>query len=379
MKKPIARIITCLLSTVFLLNMLAPRPARAQGPTALPADKITKIETAVSSLMSRQGIPAVSIAIVQDNQIRFQRGYGMADVENLVPAKALTVYRIASVTKSLTAVAAMQLVEKGKLDLDAPIQKYVPSFPTKNFPVTTRQLLAHLSGIRNYKPGEGERTDHYDSLTAALSVFKDDPLDFEPGTKYSYTTFGYTLLGVVIEGASAMKYEDYIRENIFKPAGMQHTYVDDLYALIPNRARGYHPKVYGVFNGENRNASLMDSSYKIPAGGLVSTAEDIARFAIAVQNGVLIKPETFAEMSKNQKTRDGRETGYGYGWYVGVSGGFAIDPNAVSHGGVQQGFTSDLVLLPRKHFALVILTNLEGGGRLGLGTLANQIADIVLQ
>ena len=87
--------------------------------------------------MSRQGIPAVSVAIVEDNQIRFQRGYGMADVENLVPAKALTVYRIASVTKSLTAVAAMQLVGKGKLDLDAPIQKYVPSFPTKKFPITT--------------------------------------------------------------------------------------------------------------------------------------------------------------------------------------------------------------------------------------------------
>ena len=379
MKKPIARITTCMVSTVFLLNMLVPRPATAQGPVALPADKITKIETAVSSLMSRQGIPAVSVAIVEDNQIRFQRGYGMADVENFVPAKALTVYRIASVTKSLTAVAAMQLVEKGKLDLDAPIQKYVPSFPTKNFPITTRQLLAHLSGVRNYKPGEGERADHYDSLTAALSVFKDDPLDFEPGTKYSYTTFGYTLLGAVIEGASAMKYEDYMRENVFKPAGMQHTYVDDLYALIPNRARGYRPKVYAVFNGENRNASLMDSSYKIPAGGLVSTAEDIARFAIAVQNGVLIKPETFAEMSKSQKTRDGRETGYGYGWYVGAMEGFSSDPNSVWHGGVQPGFTSDLVLLPKKRFALVILTNQEGGGRLGLGTLASQIADIVLQ
>src|SRR5438046_9415128 len=99
----------------------------------------------------------------------------------------------------------MQFVEKGKLDLDAPIQKYVPSFPTKNFPITPRQLLAHLSGIRNYKPGEGERTAHYESLTAALSIFKDDPLDFEPETKFSYTTFGYTLLGAVNEVASAMK------------------------------------------------------------------------------------------------------------------------------------------------------------------------------
>lgn len=379
MKRQIATILCRALCAALVLTSIVWMPASAQTSAALPADKIAKIETAISSVMSRQGIPAVSVAIVEDNQIRFQRGYGMADVENFVPAKALTVYRIASVTKSLTAVATMQLVEKGKLDLDAPVQKYVPSFPTKNFPITTRQLLAHLSGIRNYKPDEGERTNRYETLTDALSIFKDDPLDFEPGTRYSYTTFGYTLLGAVIEGASATKYEDYMRENVFKPAGMQHTYVDDLFVIIPSRARGYRPRVYGIFNGENRNASLMDSSYKIPGGGLVSTAEDIARFAIAAQNGLLIKQETFDQMSKSQKTRDGRETGYGYGWYIGGSGGFASDPNSVWHGGVQPGFTSDLVLLPKKRFALVILTNLEGGGRLGLGTLADQIADIVLQ
>jgi serine beta-lactamase-like protein LACTB, mitochondrial len=368
-----------LLCTAILLNLLAGTSAPAQTNPALPPDKITKIETAISSFMSRQNIPAVSIAIVEDNQIRFQRGYGLADVENFVPAKALTVYRIASVSKSLTAVAAMQLAEKGKLDLDAPIQKYVPSFPIKKFPITTRQLLAHLSGIRHYKRGEDEYTKRYESLTAALSIFKDDPLDFEPGTKFGYTTFGYTLLGAVIEGASGMSYEDYMRENVYQPAGMQSTQVDDLYAIIPNRARGYAPRVFGKFDGNLRNPHLMDSSYKIPGGGLVSTAEDLAKFAIAVQNNVLIKPTTFGEMSQSQKTRDGRETGYGYGWYVGVSGGFSNNPNSVGHGGVQQGFTSNLLILPKKRFALVVLTNLEGGGRLGLGTLANQIADIVLQ
>ena len=176
-----------------------------------------------------------------------------------------------------------------------------------------------------------------------------------------------------------MTFSEYMAKNIFQPAGMQHTQVDDIYAIIPNRAHGYTPRVYGQFDGNYRNPDLMDSSYKIPGGGLVSTAEDLARFAIAVQNGVLIKPETFAEMSRSQKTRDGRETGYGYGWYVGVSGGFSNNPESVWHGGVQPGFTSNLLLLPKKRFALVILTNLEGGGRLGLGALASQIADIVLQ
>jgi len=269
----------------------------------------------------------------------------------------------------------MQLVEKGKLDLDTPVQKYVPSFPTKNFPITTRQLLAHLSGVRHYKRGETERTNHYESLTDALSIFKDDPLEHEPGTRFTYTTFGYTLLGAVIEGASGMTFTDYLREHVFKPAGMQHSYVDDPSVIIPNRCTGYSPKVYGIFDGNFRNAALMDSSYKIPGGGLLSTAEDLARFAIAAQNGVLIKQETLEQMSKSQKTRDGRETGYGYGWYVGGSTG----RQGFWHGGVQPGATSDLWILPKKRFALVILTNLEGGGRLGLETLANQIADIVLQ
>ncbi len=120
----------------------------------------------------------------------------------------------------------------------------------------------------------------------------------------------------------------------------------------------------------------MDSSYKIPGGGLVSTAEDLARFAIAVQSGVLIKQATFAQMSQNQKTRDGRETGYGYGWYID---GIGERKGIVWHSGVQPGATSTLYTFPKERFAVAILTNLEGGGRLGLEALANQIADIIRQ
>ena len=374
MRKLIISVTTRLVGTVCLLNLLASTAAMAQGPAALPADKTAKIEAAITALMSSKHIPGLSIAIVSDNQLRWQSGYGMADLENSVPAKAATVYRIASVAKPLTAVAAMQLVEKGNLDLDAPIQKYVPTFPTKPWPITTRQLLGHLSGIRNYRGNEAGSTLFYSSLTEALSIFKDDPLDFEPGTKYSYTTYGYTLLGTVIEGASGMSYVDYMRENVFKPAKMSHTQADNVFDIIPNRARGYHPKVYGKFDGNLRNANLSDSSYKIPAGGLVSTVEDLANFAIAVQNGVLIKKETFEQMSSPQKTRDGKATAYGLGWYID---GVRDRKGLVWHGGVQPGATSMLFILPKERFALVILTNLEGGGYLQLETLLNQIADIM--
>lgn len=359
------------LAAIFAASSVPAQPAPS-------ADEVAKLDAAVSAFRSKMGIPAVTMAVVRDNRIYFQRGYGTADLENSVPATAATVYRIASVTKALTAVAALQLAEKGKLDLDAPVQKYVPAFPVKSHPITTRQLLAHTSGIRNYKRGESERTDHRDSLTDAVTIFKDDPLDFEPGTRYGYTTFGYTLLGAVIEGASGMTFMDYLRQNVFALAGMTHTQADDVREIVPNRARGYSPKVYGRFDGNVRNAPLMDSSYKLPGGGLLSTVEDLARFAIALQAGALVAPKTVADMSRNTVLPDGKETGYGYGWYVGTREGREPD-GSIWHGGVQAGFTTDLWLLPGKRFALVILTNLEGGARLGLAALGNQIAEIVLR
>jgi CubicO group peptidase (beta-lactamase class C family) len=337
-----------------------------------------RVDSAVKAVIDRQHIPGLSIAVVAGGEIRWQKAYGLADVENTVPAKTTTVYRIASTSKALTAVAALQLAERGTLDLDAPVQKYAPGFPIKAHPITTRQVLAHLSGIRHYRRGEGERTTRYESLTGALEVFKDDLLEHEPGARYTYTTFGYTLLGLVIEGASGMAYADYMRERVFEPAGMTRTRADDVYALVPDRARGYSPLVYGMFDGRWRNATLMDPSYKLPGGGLLSTSEDLARFAIALTGGKLLRDETFRHMWSTQKTRDGTETGYSYGWYVGSREG-ARPEVAIWHGGVQPGFTCTLWMLPERRFAVAVLTNLEGGGRLGLESLSRAIADIVLR
>src|SRR4029434_8334191 len=163
--------------------------------------------------------------------------------------------------RSSDLVASMQLAERGALDLDAPVQKYAPAFPVKRFPITTRHVLAHVSGIRNYRPGEGERTTRYGSLTDALSIVKDDELDHAPGERFTYTTFGYTLLGVIVEGASGRSFEDYMRQQVFTPAGMSRTVGDDVLEIVPNRARGYTPRTFAVFDGNYRNPILMDSSY----------------------------------------------------------------------------------------------------------------------
>ncbi|HZS04397.1 MAG TPA: serine hydrolase domain-containing protein [Blastocatellia bacterium] len=329
--------------------LLAPAGSAQQ----LPPEKVRKIEAAVSEWMAKHKAPALSVAIVTDNSLRWSKGFGFADPDNKVPATATTVYRLASITKSITATAVMQLVEQGRLDPDAPVQKYCPAFPEKQWPVTSRQLLAHLGGVRHNRMTDPS-TRHFESLTEALSFFRDDPLLHEPGTKYFYSTLGYTVLGCVIEGAAKMKYADYLREKIFKPAGMNRTQPDDIKAEIPDRAKLYSKSA----TGEVKAAPPLDTSGRLPGGGLVSTAEDLAKFAIALGEGKLLKKETLEQMWTRQKTRDGKPLeSYGLGWLVTEADNDW--PKRVANDGSQAGTRTYLYLIPEKRFAIALMTNLE--------------------
>lgn len=323
-------------------------------------EKVKKIETEISAWMTQHKAPALSVAIVTDNQLRWSKGYGFSDMENNVPARGDTVYRLASIAKSITAVAVMQLVERGKIDLDAPVNKYCAAYPEKQslkdapdkqFSITVRQLLIHHGGVRHNKPDEVFSTRHFNNINDAVGSFKDDPLVVEPGTKYSYSTPGYTLLGCAIEGASGMNYLDYVRENIFKPAGMTRTQADNVYALIPNRARGYRK----TQASEIQNAPLHDTSIKIPGGGLVSTAEDLAKFAVAVNTNRLVKAETLAQMWTKPKTPDGKEQSYAFGFLINDQNGLF----RVFNDGSQAGTRTYLYLLPKQKIAVALMTNLE--------------------
>jgi CubicO group peptidase (beta-lactamase class C family) len=330
---------------------------------------VQAIEAAISAAMAAERIPGLSISVVTRGQLRWASGYGEADLENSVPATEETVYRLASVSKPITAVAALQLAEQGKLDLDAPVQKYVPSFPQKPWPVTTRALLGHLSGIRHYAEGEFESTRHFSSLTEALSLFQNDPLVHEPGTKYHYSTYGYTLVGVVIEAAAGTAFAEQVRRAVFEPAGMATARVDDVLEIIPRRAHGYQKGPAGVL----QNSGLANTSYKVPGGGLCATAPDLARFAIAVWDGTLLRPETRRRMFASEKTRDGNRTGYGLGWAVGTG---PRGRKEVFHRGDQQRVTSLLYTQPERGLAVALFANLEGVGS-SLFVLARQVADIV--
>ncbi len=331
--------------------------------------RVEEIEPLIRAEMERQKIPGLSVALVVGDHVRWAKGFGYADLENSVPATEQTVYRLASISKTITAVAAMQLAERGKLDLDAPIQRYCPAFPEKPWPITARHLLAHLSGIRHYKrPEEITSTRHYRRLVDTLEIFKDDPLEHEPGARFTYTTYGYNVLGCVIEGASGMSYLDYVRENIFRPAGMERIRDDNVFAIIPHRAQGYRRTP----DGELQNSALADTSNKIPGGGLCSTVVDLAKFAIALRRGVLVRKETLEQMWTRQKTRDGQEISYGLGWNLSQYRG----QREVFHTGGQPRVSTLLYMRPDQGIAVVLMSNLEGAR---LIELARQIADRLVE
>lgn len=353
------------LSCSCVLIFVALPHVQAQPQSKLPDEKAAKLQEAVTQMMKQNQMSGLSVAVAHKGQVAWCKEFGKADLENDVPVTRATKFRLASVSKPVTAVAVLRLVEKGKIDLDASVRKYVPGFPEKPWPITIRHLLCHTSGIRHYRPGESDSTRHYASMTQSLDIFKNDDLLFEPGTKMGYSTYGYTLLGCVIESASGKSYMDCLREEVLEPAGMVNTYADDVFAIIPNRARGYARTGAGQF----RNAGLIDASYKIPGGGLLAPAEDVAKFALALQNGKLLQDKTVAQMVTRQKLKDGKEIDNGLGWRVDATG-------ALAHGGAQQGASTFLLVDSPNKAAVALMSNAEGVGP-ALSRLSVQLADIV--
>jgi serine beta-lactamase-like protein LACTB len=359
--------VVCLLAL-----LLACASAVSSQQNSLSTEKRAEIEKAVSSFMSANSVPGIGVAVVLEGEPAWSAGFGMSDLEDSAPATSSTLFRLGSISKPITAVAVLQLWERGKLDLDAPVQKYCPAFPQKEWPITPRELLGHLGGIRHYNPdGKGDIPEdsarHFSSMEESLQIFAADPLAAKPGTKFNYSTYGYTLLGCVLEGAASQKYVDYVRENIFKPAGMAQTQADDFFSIIPHRTRWYHKDKSGIVH----NAGVLDSSYKIPGGGLISSADDMARFEAAILADKLLQRATRDLMWTSLKTTDGKSTAYGLGWGLDEKLGVHV----VGHTGGQQGTDTAMFLVPDQRAGVVVLANMDN---VGTNRLADEILKIVL-
>jgi CubicO group peptidase (beta-lactamase class C family) len=320
---------------------------------------------AIEARVKSDEIPGLSCAIGVGAEIAFRRGFGLADLENDVKATEATVYRLGSISKPVTAVAVMQLVEVGELGLDRDVHELVSEWPQKQWPVTTRLLLSHLAGVRHYRRGEEESTRHFATQVEGLVRFAQDPLLHEPGTKYEYSTYGYNLLAAVVEKVAKKPFAEVVRERIAAPSGATTLQDDDIRRIIRGRAQGYVR-----VEGKLHNSELMDSSYKLGGGGLCCSAEDLVRFTQALLAGKLVKKETLEQMFMPGTLRDGTAIDYALGFRVGKDGTRRV----VAHSGAQSRVSTMLYVLPEQQVTVVLLCNLE---RARLQPLAQAIARLV--
>jgi len=298
-----------------------------------------------------RGIPGLSLTVAVDGKIMYSEGFGYADLEERVPVWPTTKFRIGSISKPLTATALMQLVEAGKLELDAPVQKYVPSFPDKGAVITTRMLAGHLAGIRHYQGDEFNIQRHYANVLDGVKIFENDPLVSPPGTKFNYSSYGYNLLSAVVESASGENFLVYMQKHVFEAMGLAHTAADQNTQIVEQRSRFYEKEKDGTLE----NAPYVDNSYKWAGGGFLSTSEDLVRFGSMLLQPRFLKADSLKLLFTSQRTKSGEETGYGMGWGITKSPSGRV---VYEHSGGSIGGSSQLMVYPETHVAVALVTNL---------------------
>jgi len=301
--------------------------------------------------LERQFVGA-SAGIFANGKVQWTGASGDRDKGN-ISATADMLTRTASISKPMTAIAVLQLYEQGKIDLDVPIQTYFPAFPKKEKGViTVRHLLQQTSGIEPYaNKKEAFPFKHYASLEDAIKVFSHRPLAFEPGTQYLYTTYGYVVLGAIIEKISGMPYEEYMQQHIWSIANMPTTSLEKKGQNYPNKS-----KLYRKFWGMYINTKQTDLSLKYPGGGVQSTAQDLLYFGKAILENKLIEKETLAMMIADPKIRKKEAgNGYGMGWFLyGVHPEYGL---IIGHSGGQRGCSAQLFIWLEKETVAVVLGN----------------------
>ncbi len=306
----------------------------------------------VESLISEDIVVGLVAGYSVNGEIKWQSALGYSDRENKINMELNTITRPASIAKSMTAIAVMQLVEQKLIDLDAPIQAYIPDYPTQEkTQITTRHLLSHTSGIAGYKNGkEAQTTKNYATLAKAVDVFKNRKLLFEPGSRYSYTTYGYTVLGLLIEKVSGLTFEQYMQKNIWDKAGMKHTRIEKFGITIAGKSKLYHR----VKKGKLKKSTPNNLSNRIPGGGFYITLEDMFLFGNAVLNNTLVSQSTL-DLMRQHHSLEKEANAYGFGWFL-----YNPKPNEgaiIGHSGEQSGSASQLFIIPSTKTVVVILAN----------------------
>ena len=344
------------------------------------------------SLVAQENLPGLSLAVAVEGKIVWAEGFRWADMDKETPVTPATLFRIGGVSQALTAVAVGLLSDRARLDLDVPVQQYVPSFPEKEWPISARQLMAHTAGIRPHR-GEGGIFGGASCADDAqrLAIFASDELRFRPGAEYEYSTYGWVLVGAVVSAAANEPYLDFIQREVLTPLGMESTVPDIAGNIEPGSAHFYYPRLmlntrYGV-----HDAPTVDLSCHLPAVGFLSTPSDLVRLGSAMMDGHLLTPATAEELQVPVGLASGESSGQALGWVVnsvpmGVEGtptrivglglGEVVRRSTLSAQAVGvhvAGGTTSLMTVPEHRLAIAVATNVSGAENVSL--LAIRLAE----
>jgi serine beta-lactamase-like protein LACTB, mitochondrial len=376
------RALLCLLT---LCVIAAPQKLAAQRSPQLAAcrDRRQALSAALADIQRRQRNVGLSALVMLEGETVVSENLGYADLEHRVPVTNATRFGVASITKAFTGLSLLKLHEAGRIDLDTPIQRYVPAFPVKpGGAITPRLLAAHLAGIRHW----GRERDaalyarHFDDVNDVLALFKDDTLVAPPGTKESYSSYGYNLLGAAIQSASGVRYQDYVNREIISRLGLRNTGFDDVRRVLPNRARRYsyfEPWTFAVDSTAVYRVPDWDYSHNTAGGNMYSTAADLAQLGRAIERAGLLSKESLDLL--------GRQTRVG-AVRASMSFGFFVSDSSAPHrllniGGSNAGLQSGLFVYPDDDLVIVVLANTWGiGSRSGEmnGVLLSRLAAICM-
>lgn len=324
-------------------------------------------DTLISSVFKPNG-PGATAIVSRKGQVIYKKAFGMADLELNVPMNTENIFRIGSITKQFTAVAILQLAEKGKLTLQDDIKKFIPDYPTHGHTITVEHLLTHTSGIKSYTGMAGFEDMMRKDMKPLeiIDVFKNQPMEFAPGTQYNYNNSGYILLGYIIEKVSGKTYEEYVKENLFTPAGMSNSGYGNEKRIIKNRAVGYQkPK------DDYENAAYLSMTLPYAGGSLISTVEDLWKWNQAVHSFKMVSKASLDKAFTDYKLLNGKPTRYGYGWsFSDVQGSATIE-----HGGGINGFLTDGIYVPGEDIFVAIFSNCNCNPP---GDLAPKIAALIM-
>ncbi len=362
-------------------------PSPGEDPGALPAETLAppaarhaaaveQVRQRARDLIVDDNLPGVSIAVAVDEELAWAEALGWSDLEERVPLTPGMRFRIGGVSQPLTAAAVGLLLERGLLDLDAPVGDYLPALPDEHGRVTTRQLMAHVAGLGHYGGGENGQVNPDDELAFArrtcavaadaIDVVAGDPLRFEPGTAFRYSSYGWVLVSVLVEAVAGEPFADFMDREVFTPAGMPDTRLDAPGGrpgghghTVSGRAGLYFPALamrtrYGLHDAPN-----IDHTCLMGADGFVSTPSDLVRFGAALVRGDLLEPGTVELLQTAAQLASGEPTGYGLGWFVRRVPLDDAQARAIGHGGSAVGGSTSFMTFPDHDLVVAVSSNVS--------------------